>query len=179
MDEILAFPDNRDFWFQNGVGEQQLGDRMVNADLGRLIRYMMAAEEQALAAGGSRSEGIRAARDAFYRGDPARDVDRFFREQGGIVRYEDLAGYEGRWEEPLGTSFRGYNVYTGDGWSQGPRIVLMLNMLEHQDLRALGYARPGDGLDDCRGGCAAGDRVDGVLRVGWGRRRVRPSSPAR
>ncbi|MCY3610859.1 MAG: gamma-glutamyltransferase [Gemmatimonadetes bacterium] len=142
MDEILAFPYNRDFWFQNGVGEQRLGDLMINADLGRLIRYMMAAEEQALAAGASRSEGIRAARDAFYKGEPARDVDRFFREQGGIVRYEDLAGYESRWEEPLGTSFQGYDVYTGDGWSQGPRIVLMLNMLENFDLPALGYNTP-------------------------------------
>ena len=142
MERILAFPYNRDFWFQNGVDEQRLGDLMVNADLGRLIRYMMEAEQQALASGGSRSEGIRAARDAFYKGDPARDVDQFFREIGGIVRYEDLAGYESRWEEPLGTSFQGYDVYTGDGWSQGPRIVLMLNMLENYDLRALGYNTP-------------------------------------
>ena len=142
MEGILAFPYNRDFWFQSGVGEQRLGDLMVNADLGRLIRYLMEAERQALAAGGSRSEGIRAARDAFYRGDPARDVDRFFREHGGIVRYEDLAGYESRWEEPLGTSFNGYEVYTGDGWSQGPRIILMLNMLGNYDLHALGYNTP-------------------------------------
>ena len=142
LDGILAFPYNRDFWFPNGVGEQRLGDLMVNADLGRLIRYLMEAERQALAAGGSRSEGIRAARDAFYRGDPARDVDRFFREHGGIVRYEDLAGYESRWEEPLGTSFNGYDVHTGAGWSQGPRIILMLNMLENYDLRALGYNTP-------------------------------------
>ena len=142
MEGILAFPYNRDFWFPNGVGEQRLGDVMVNADLGRLIRHMMAAEERALAAGGSRSDGIRAARDAFYKGDPARDVDRFFREQGGIVRYDDLANYESRWEEPLGTSFHGYDVHTGDGWSQGPRIVLMLNMLENYDLRALGYNTP-------------------------------------
>ena len=139
---ILAYPYNRDFWFPNGVGEQRLGDLMVNADLGRLIRYMMEAERRALAAGGSRSEGIRAARNAFYRGDPARDVDRFFKEHEGIVRYEDMAGYEGRWEEPLGTGFNGYDVYTGDGWSQGPRLILMLNMLENYDLRALGYNTP-------------------------------------
>ncbi|MDE2720691.1 gamma-glutamyltransferase [Candidatus Palauibacter polyketidifaciens] len=141
-EEILAFPYNRDFWFPNGVGEQRLGDLMVNADLGRLIRYMMEAEQQALAAGRSRSEGIRAARDAFYRGDPARDVDRFFREHDGIVRYEDMAGYESRWEEPLATGFNGYDVHAGDGWSQGPRIILMLNMLENYDLRALGYNTP-------------------------------------
>ena len=142
MEGILAFPYNRDFWFPNGVGEQQLGDLMVNADLGRLIRYMMEAERQALAEGGSRSEGIRAARDAFYKGDPARAVDEFFREHGGIVRYEDLAEYESRWTEPLGANFRGYDVYTTDGWSQGPRVVLMLNMLENYDLRALGYNTP-------------------------------------
>ena len=141
-DGILAFPYNRDFWFPNGVGEQRLGDLMVNADLGRLIRYLMDAEREALAAGGSRSDGIRAARDAFYKGEPARAVDRFFREQEGIVRYEDLASYESRWEEPLGTSFHGYDVHAAAGWSQGPRIVLMLNMLENYDLRALGYNTP-------------------------------------
>lgn len=139
---ILAFPYNRDFWFPRGVGEQRLGDLMVNADLGRLIRYLMDAERDALAAGANRSEGIRAVRDAFYQGDPARDVDRFFREHGGLVRYEDLAGYESRWEEPLVTSFHGYDVHTGAGWSQGPRIILMLNMLETYDLRALGYNTP-------------------------------------
>ena len=142
QDGILAFPYNRDYWFPNGVGEQRLGDLMVNADLGRLIRYLMEAEQQALAAGGSRSDGIRAARDAFYKGEPARDVDRFFREQEGIVRYEDLANYESRWEEPLGTSFGGYDVHTGAGWSQGPRLILMLNMLENYDLGALGYNTP-------------------------------------
>ncbi len=141
-DGILAFPYNRDFWFPNGVGEQRLGDLMVNADLGRLIRHLMEAERQALAAGGSRSDGIRAARDAFYQGEPARAVDRFFREQEGIVRYEDLANYESRWEEPLGTDFHGYDVHAAAGWSQGPRIVLMLNMLENYDLRALGYNTP-------------------------------------
>ena len=141
-DGILAFPYNRDFWFPNGVGEQRLGDLMVNADLGRLIRHLMEAERQALAAGGSRSDGIRAARDAFYKGEPARAVDRFFREQEGIVRYEDLANYESRWEEPLGTDFHGYDVHAAAGWSQGPRIVLMLNMLENYDLRALGYNTP-------------------------------------
>jgi gamma-glutamyltranspeptidase/glutathione hydrolase len=142
VDGILAFPYNRDYWFPNGIGEQRLGDLMVNADLGRLIRYMMDAERTALAAGASRSEGIRAARDAFYKGEPARDVDAFFKEHGGIVRYEDLAGYESRWEEPLRTSFHGYEVHAGAGWSQGPRLILMLNMLENYDLRALGYNTP-------------------------------------
>ena len=55
---------------------------------------MMDAEERALATGNTRSEGIRAARDAFYMGDPARAVDAFFGELGGLVTYDDLASYE-------------------------------------------------------------------------------------
>jgi len=136
---VLRFPYNQVFWFQHGAGEQVLGQLMVNEDLGRLIRYMMAAEAEVLAAGGSRSQGIRAARDAFYTGDPARAVDAFFREHDGLVTYEDLAGYEGKWMEPLHTSFMGYQVYAGDGWSQGPRMILVLKMLEGMDLRSLGF----------------------------------------
>lgn len=136
---VLRFPYNREFWFQHGVGEQSVGDLMVNRDLGRLIRYMMDAEAEVLDAGGGRSAGIRAARDAFYTGDPARAVDEFFREHDGLVTYDDLASYEGKWMEPLHASFEGYDVYAGDGWSQGPRMILILNMLENRDLRSLGY----------------------------------------
>jgi len=136
---IREFPYNAEFWFQHGQGEQELGDLMVNRDLGRLIRYMIDAEERALAAGGTRSEGIRAARDAFYKGDPARAVDAFFREHGGLVTYDDLAGYESKWMDPLNTSFLGYDVYSPDGWSQGPRMILILNMLWGFDLRSLSY----------------------------------------
>ena len=139
---IFEFPYNAEFWFQHGEGEQELGDLMVNRDLGRLIRYMIDAEERALAEGGTRSQGIRAARDAFYKGDPARAVDAFFREHDGLVTYDDLAGYESKWMEPLHTSFLGYDVYSGDGWSQGPRMILILNMLESFDLRSLGYNTP-------------------------------------
>ena len=57
----------------------------------------------------------------------------------GLVTYDDLASYEGKWMEPLHASFMGYDVYAGDGWSQGPRMILILNMLEGMDLRSLGF----------------------------------------
>ncbi len=138
-ENILEFPYNVEFWFQHGARPPKLGDLMVNADLGKLIRYMIAAEETALAGGATRSAGIQAARDAFYKGEPARAVDRYFREQDGLVRYADLADYEGAWMEPVHTDFMGYDVHVGDGWSQGPRMILFLNILENFDLRALGY----------------------------------------
>ncbi len=136
---VFRFPYNQTFWFQHGSEEQKLGQLMVNKDLGRLIRTMMEAEQEALAAGGTRSEGIQAARDAFYTGEPARAVDKFFREHDGLITYDDLAGYKGDWTEPLHTNFMGYEVYAGDGWSQGPRMILILKMLEGMDLKSQGF----------------------------------------
>jgi len=139
-EQIASYPYNVDFWFPNGLGRQAIGDRMVNRDLGKLIRYMADAERRALADGASREVGIRAARDAFYKGEPARAAAEYYTgHEDGLVRYEDLAEYESKWTAPLHTTFRGYDVYVCDGWSQGPRLVLFLNMLESFDLDALGY----------------------------------------
>ncbi len=140
QEKVLRFPYNVQFWFPRGVGKQRLGDLMVNKDLGKLIRYMIDAEKKSLASGGTRSEGIRAARDAFYKGAPARAAAEVYGElEDGLVAYEDLAGYEGKWSKPLSTTFRGYDVFVPDGWSQGPRLILFLNLLESFDYESLGY----------------------------------------
>ena len=138
-EDLQKYPYNVKFWFPRGVGNERVGDLMVNRDLGRLMKLMMNAEQQVLARGGDRSTGIRAARDAFYKGDAARAAAKFYAENNGILTYDDLAGYEGKWMDPLHTTFTGYDVYACDGWSQGPRLILMLNMLEAFDLESLGY----------------------------------------
>jgi gamma-glutamyltranspeptidase/glutathione hydrolase len=140
QESILRFPYNVQFWFPRGVGNQRLGDLMVNRDLGKLIRHMMEAERKALVSGKSRSEAIRAARDAFYKGEPARAASDFYAQlEDGLIAYEDLESYEGKWTKPLSTTFRGYEVFVGDGWSQAPRLILFLNMLEAFDYESLGF----------------------------------------
>jgi gamma-glutamyltranspeptidase/glutathione hydrolase len=70
-------------------------------------------------------------------------VDAFFKEHvDGQMTYEDMANYTGRWDDPLHTNYRGFDVYTCNAWSQGPRLILMLNVLETFDLRSLGYNTP-------------------------------------
>ncbi len=140
QESILRFPYNVQFWFPRGVGNQRLGDRMVNKDLGKLIRYMIEAEKKSLASGGSRSDGIVAARDAFYKGAPARAAAEVYSKlEDGLVAYDDLAGYESKWTKPLSTTFRGYDVFVPDGWSQGPRLILFLNLLESFDYESSGF----------------------------------------
>ena len=43
---------------------------------------------------------------------------------------------------PLHTIYEGYDVYVPDGWSQGPRLILFLNLLRQFDVRALGFNTP-------------------------------------
>jgi gamma-glutamyltranspeptidase/glutathione hydrolase len=139
IDGIRKFPYNAKFFLQSEPEGFRIGSPMKNADLGRTIRYMIDAERKALTAGKSRKEAIRAARDAFYKGEPARAVDKMFRELDGLMRYEDMANYEGKWMAPLHTKYRGYDVYSPSGWSQAPRMILALNVLENFDLKSMGY----------------------------------------
>ena len=81
-DSIRKFPYNAQFFLQAEPHGYRIGSLMKNADLGKTIRYMIDAEKKALAAGKNRKEAIRAARDAFYTGEPARAIDKMFRELG-------------------------------------------------------------------------------------------------
>ena len=139
---ILQWTYNTQFWYQMGVGKQQVGNVMINKDLGKLMRYMIRAERLALSDGGSRSDGIQAARDAFYKGEPARSVGKFYEEHKGLLTYDDMASYQGKWMAPLHATFMGYDVFSCDAWSQGPRMTLWLGMLENFDVKALGYNTP-------------------------------------
>lgn len=45
--------------------------------------------------------------DVFYRGEIARKIAAFYREQGALLDYEDLAAYQARWVTPIATEYRG------------------------------------------------------------------------
>jgi gamma-glutamyltranspeptidase/glutathione hydrolase len=103
---------------------------------------MVAAEKKALAAGAGRVAAIDAVRDYFYRGEIARKLDQFSKENNGLLRYEDLAEFRLQPEDPLSTSYRGYQVYKGGTWTQGAAMLETLNILEGYDLRAFRLNTP-------------------------------------
>lgn len=80
--------------------------------------------------------------DVFYKGDIARAVADFYARNGGLLAYEDLAGYEARWVEPIATTYRGYTVYTQPPNSSGIAVLMQLNLLEGFDVRSLGHNTP-------------------------------------
>jgi gamma-glutamyltranspeptidase/glutathione hydrolase len=118
------------------------GEVFRQPNLARTLRALAAAERAAIAGGAARDQGIRAGRDAFYKGDIARRIAAATTEAGGILTEEDLASYTGKIEKPLSIGYRGYQVYKAGPWNQGPVLLQTLALLEGFDLRAMGAGSP-------------------------------------
>jgi gamma-glutamyltranspeptidase/glutathione hydrolase len=117
-----------------------IGAPFVQADLGRTLQYM--ADEEAARASSGRAAGLRAAHDAFYRGDIAAAITAYHHEHGGWITPEDLVDYCVRFESPVRTAFRDIEVYACGPWCQGPALLEALNIVAGIDLRALGHNSP-------------------------------------
>jgi gamma-glutamyltranspeptidase/glutathione hydrolase len=81
-------------------------------------------------------------RDAFYKGDIARRIDSYMTEQGGLLRYEDLAAHTSEWVTPVSTNYRGWDVYELPPSGQGIAALQILNILEGFDIKSMGFASP-------------------------------------
>lgn len=78
-------------------------------------------------------------RDAFYKGEIARTIDEFMKEQGGFLSYKDLNGHTSEWVEPVSTNYRGYDVWELPPNGQGIAALQILNILEGFDLASMGF----------------------------------------
>ena len=78
-------------------------------------------------------------RDVFYKGDIARRIDSYMTEQGGLLRYADLASHQSEWVTPVSTNYRGWDVYELPPNGQGIAALQILNLLEGFDIRSMGF----------------------------------------
>ena len=77
-------------------------------------------------------------RDAFYKGWIAREIVRYLRANGGLLSLEDFADHHSDWVDPIHTSYRGNEIYTFPPNTQGLSVLLILNLIEGFDIRAMG-----------------------------------------
>jgi gamma-glutamyltranspeptidase/glutathione hydrolase len=115
------------------------GSKGWHSDLARTLRRLIDAEKQA---GTDRKRGLRLVADYFYRGPIAREIDRWSRENGGLIRYSDLAKHRTPIEDPVTSDYRGHTVCKGGVWTQGPVLLQTLNLMETFDLKAMGHNKP-------------------------------------
>ncbi len=120
----------------------EAGELFRQTDLAGSLQYM-ADEERAAANrsadGGGREAGLRAARDAFYRGDIAGKIVAFMKQEGGLLSAEDLADYHSPIARPERRRFGDLEVFTCGAWCQGPVLLQTLALLEGADLAGLGH----------------------------------------
>jgi gamma-glutamyltranspeptidase/glutathione hydrolase len=129
--------------FLPGGRAPEAGELFRNPDLAATLRKSIEAEKGALEKKKSRAEAIEAAFDRFYKGDIAAEFDRFFKDNHGLLTAADLAAYRPSWQEPLHTTYRGYDIYSNPATSRGGMELLMqLNLVEGFDLASLGPNRP-------------------------------------
>lgn len=99
----------------------QTGERFVQKDLAETFRR--------IAAGG---------RDAFYKGEIGKGIVRDLNEHDGVLTEEDFADHQSEWVEPLRGMYRGLDVYHLPPPTQGLAALILLQILDHFDLKALG-----------------------------------------
>jgi gamma-glutamyltranspeptidase / glutathione hydrolase len=120
-----------------------------NQTLASTYRRVLAEAE---AGGGSREARIDRARNAWYRGFVAEEIERFCRTQkvfdasgrrhSGLLTADDMARWQGPVETPLTYDYRGCTVIKGGPWSQGPVLLQQLALLQGFDLDDLDPVGP-------------------------------------
>ncbi len=139
VDNYSRWPSSKKVFMPGGKPPVP-GKVFVQADLGRTLQYMVDQERRAKRKG--RKAGLQAARDAFYKGDIARDVTKWITQQGGLMRYEDFAGFKVNFEPTVKSKFGNIELHACGPWSQGPALPMALNILKGYDLKALGHNTP-------------------------------------
>jgi len=81
-------------------------------------------------------------RDAFYKGEIARELVDFSRAKGGLLSMKDLEDHRGEWVEPVSVNYRGYDVWELPPNGQGIATLQMLKILEGFDIASLGHNSP-------------------------------------
>jgi len=124
----------------------QPGERLRNPTLADTYERLAQ-----VAASRPREDGLRAARDAFYRGFVAEAIDEFVRTpvldtsgraHAGLLCADDLAGWATPLEAPATFDFGAYRIAKTGPWGQGPVLLQQLALLAGYDLADTGPADP-------------------------------------
>ena len=131
-------PGCMDIFFLNGALPQP-GSLLVQKSLGNTLRKLVEAESKEP---GNRQVGLKAARDSFYRGEIAKTIVDCAQRVGGILTFDDLENYHAKFDQPIKSTFAGYEICGHSTWSQSAVLMQALNILEKYDLISMGHNSP-------------------------------------
>ena len=102
------------------------GDRLRQPALGDLLQFMADAEAAAV---GTREQKIRAAHEAFYRGEVAEQIATWVQQQGGYLTANDLANFDADVSVGPQLQVGEWTFAATPSWSQGPVALELLGIL--------------------------------------------------
>ncbi|THD82072.1 MAG: gamma-glutamyltransferase family protein [Phenylobacterium sp.] len=76
---------------------------------------------------------------AFYEGEIAEQIERYFKRIGGWMTKADLAAHHSEWVQPVTSSYRGVDVWALPPNSQGVVTLQLLNIMEQFDIKGMGF----------------------------------------
>ena len=80
---------------------------------------------------------------AFYQGEIAEKIDAYAQSQpDSWLRLSDLKAHRSEWVEPVGTNYRGYDLWELPPNGQGIAALQILNIMEQHDVAKLGWGSP-------------------------------------
>jgi gamma-glutamyltranspeptidase len=122
--DLSRFPTSKNL-FLPGAKIPRPGDILTNPNLAKSLEKI-----------------AREGRDEFYRGEIAREIVKFSRENGGLLSERDFQETKSTWGKPVSTTYREYSIFETAPNSQGLAALMILNLLEDCDLSSLGYQSP-------------------------------------
>jgi gamma-glutamyltranspeptidase / glutathione hydrolase len=99
--------------------------------------------------GGTREQEIERAREVFYRGFVAEEIDRFSGSGGGLLTGDDLGAWRATLEPPATFDYGGYTVCKTGPWGQGPVFLQQLALLAGFDVADMSPAELVHTVTEC------------------------------
>jgi len=116
-------PEARRLYFKPDGSAYEIGEILRQPDLAWTLRQIAAR-----------------GKEGFYKGEVARRIAAEMQRGNGLITLEDLAAYRALERPPLRGSFRDFEIVSAPPPSSGGvHILQILNLLENEDLAALGH----------------------------------------
>jgi gamma-glutamyltranspeptidase / glutathione hydrolase len=135
---LRLWPDSQAF-FLPGDKAPVRGEIFRSPTLAATLRNLCTVEQKTR---GNRAKKLLAVRDEFYKGGIAKKIAAFSEANGGLIRYDDLAGFKAEIDTTRTTTYRGYEIVKPGFWTQGPVMLQTMNILEGYDLKGMGHNSP-------------------------------------
>ena len=109
-----TFESSLNIWGKQNKKLKNFGDKVVNKDLAETLKLISIEGEE-----------------GFYKGKIAEKIIKFSDDNDGLYSMSDFNNFEAEIQEPISTSYRGFEVYEAPPNSSGITLLQQLNIIEN------------------------------------------------